>query len=51
VAAGLHPTIADAVGAMTSAHGVDPDPAPHAAFSDAYARHRAAQRTLHDWTF
>jgi len=51
VAAGLHPTIADAVGAMTAARRLDPDPTPYAAFSDAYARHRAAQRTLHDWTF
>jgi len=51
VAAGLHPSIVDAVGVMTRAHVLDPDPAVYAAFSDAYARHRAAQRTLHDWTF
>jgi len=50
VAAGLHPTIDDAVGAMTSARALDPDPAPYAAFSEAYAQWRTAQRTLHAWT-
>jgi autoinducer 2 (AI-2) kinase len=50
VAAGLHPTIDDAVGTMTSARTLEPDPGPYAAFGEAYARWRTAQQTLHAWT-
>jgi autoinducer 2 (AI-2) kinase len=50
VASGLHPTISDAVDAMTSTRSLDPDPTAFAAFSEAYAQWRTAQRTLHAWT-
>jgi autoinducer 2 (AI-2) kinase len=50
VATGLHPTVGDAVGVMTSARRVDPEPARRAAFDEAYERWRAAQAKLHDWT-
>jgi sugar (pentulose or hexulose) kinase len=50
VSAGLHRSVADALAAMTSSRHVEPDPEPYAAFNDAYARWRTAQRTLHAWT-
>lgn len=48
--AGLHPGVADAVHVMTGCRRVDPDPAPFAAFGEAYERWRTAQQTLHAWT-
>jgi sugar (pentulose or hexulose) kinase len=50
VAAGLHGSVADAAGAMTSARRVEPDGSRQAAFGEGYTRWRNAQQTLRGWT-
>jgi autoinducer 2 (AI-2) kinase len=50
VAAGLHPNAPAAAHAMTAVQAIAAEPGPYAAFNEAYARWRTAQRTLHAWT-
>jgi sugar (pentulose or hexulose) kinase len=50
VGAGIHPSIADAVAAMTSAFTVDPDEALAPAFDAGYRRWREMSATLQTWS-
>ena len=50
VAAGAHPTLADAVAAMTSAASLEPDPASSARCDERYRRWRGVYDMLLGWT-
>ncbi len=50
VGAGLHPSVPEAVAAMTRAARVEPDPARSAAYGECYAKWREVYQTFQGWT-